>query len=125
MQLDRGRIVQADFRIRDGVPGYVVEIQSATSLDRVIVDPNTAQVLKIKVRGVRPQLSDGQAENTIESLALAVSLAEEITKGKAISADFGRPDIYDIDVAVDGRREQVTIDSASRAVQSIAPDDDI
>ena len=124
-QLDQGRIVQADFKIRDGVPGYVVEIQSATSINRVIVDPNTAQVLKIKVRGVRPRLSGDQAENTSESLALAVSLAEEITKGKAISADFGRPDIYDIDVAVDGRREQVTIDSASRAVQSIAPDDDI
>jgi len=127
-QRDGGRIVQADFELRHGVPAYVVEIENSGSLDKVVVDADTGEVLKIKALKTSSGIVDARAESAESAnqpLLLAIHLAAAITKGKAISVDVAGTGIYDVDVAVGGEREQVTIDSRSEAVLSVGPDDDI
>jgi len=61
------------------------------------------------------------AKSADEPVLLAIYLAEEITKGKAISASFAAACTYDIDIVVGGQREQVTINARDSAVLPSVP----
>src|SRR5262249_28359677 len=69
---DFGRIVQADFGPRRGIPAYVVEIENARSVDKVVVDPDTGRVLKIKPLKTSSGAADDPSVSTGEPLVLAI-----------------------------------------------------
>ncbi len=129
----QGRIVGAEFEIRDSKPVYVVTTQNGTTEVDHMIDPATGAIL-VSTPNVEADDGDKKADEASELAALEgarVNLLQAITSaeaegGNALSAEYGQEDgglAVELELAdASGKVTQLRIDALTG--KSLADDEE-